>query len=194
MVERNSKLIKRSLKNVIDTNLVQKQLVCRSLSSTSLLLRTPQFELIGSRVVRGPDWKWKKQDGSKIFKFFKMLAFVKGGQGHVGTIRKFESYEEVVVVWDNGKCANYRCAGDFDIRILESSPSGLFHESIKCDECEQNPLCGIRWVCADCLSGENKNISLCSQCYHGDQHSVKHSFYRLLTQTSEKLHLIIKFE
>lgn len=31
-----------------------------------------------------------------------------GGEGHVGTIRNFESPEEVVVVWDNGTAANYR--------------------------------------------------------------------------------------
>lgn len=28
-----------------------------------------------------------------------------GGEGHVGTVRNFESPEEVVVVWDNG-CDN----------------------------------------------------------------------------------------
>lgn len=48
---------------------------------------------VGARVIRGPDWKWGKQDG---------------GEGHVGTVRNFESPEEVVVVWDNGTAANYR--------------------------------------------------------------------------------------
>ncbi len=57
-------------------------------SSTRLMM-----EGVGSRVVRGPDWKWGKQDG---------------GEGHVGTVRNFESQEEVVVVWDNGTAANYR--------------------------------------------------------------------------------------
>ena len=32
-----------------------------------------------------------------------------GGEGHLGTVRNFESPEEVVVVWDNGTAANYRC-------------------------------------------------------------------------------------
>ncbi|EFX89995.1 hypothetical protein DAPPUDRAFT_232260 [Daphnia pulex] len=45
------------------------------------------LEGVGTRVIRGPDWKWGKQDG---------------GEGHVGTVRNFESPEEVVVVWDNG--------------------------------------------------------------------------------------------
>ncbi len=47
------------------------------------------MEGVGARVIRGPDWKWGKQDG---------------GKGHVGTVRSFES-PEVVVVWDNGTAA-----------------------------------------------------------------------------------------
>ncbi len=38
---------------------------------------------LGTRL----DWKWGKQDG---------------GEGHVGTLRTFDSTEEVLVVWDNG--------------------------------------------------------------------------------------------
>lgn len=67
------------------------------------------MEGVGARVARGPDWKWGKQDG---------------GDGHVGTVRNFESPEEVVVVWDNGTAANYRCAGAYDLRILDSAPTG----------------------------------------------------------------------
>ena len=33
------------------------------------------MEGVGVRVVRGPDWKWGKQDG---------------GEGHLGTVRNFE--------------------------------------------------------------------------------------------------------
>jgi len=128
-------------------------------------------EFIGCRVVRGPDWKWSKQDG---------------GEGHVGTVRSFESYEEVVVVWDNGVGANYRCSGSFDLRILETSCCSIKHENIKCDSCNQFPLYGIRWTCADCLINENVNLNLCSQCYHNDKHQLKHRFYRILTQLSEK--------
>lgn len=47
-----------------------------------------------------------------------------GGEGHVGTVRNFESPEEVVVVWDNGTAANYRCAGAYDLRVLDSAPTG----------------------------------------------------------------------
>jgi len=64
---------------------------------------------IGARVMRGPDWKWSKQDG---------------GEGHLGTVRNFESPEEVVIVWDNGTAANYRCLAAFDLRIVDSAPTG----------------------------------------------------------------------
>lgn len=42
----------------------------------------------------------------------------------MGTVRNFESPEEVVVVWDNGTAANYRCSGAYDLRILDSAPTG----------------------------------------------------------------------
>ena len=48
-----------------------------------------------------------------------------GGEGHVGTVRCYESNEEVVIVWDNGTAANYRCSGQFDLRVLDSAASGL---------------------------------------------------------------------
>ena len=64
---------------------------------------------VGARVIRGPDWKWGKQDG---------------GEGHFGSVRNFESLEEVVVVWDNGTAANYRCYGAYDLRIVDNGPAG----------------------------------------------------------------------
>lgn len=68
-----------------------------------------RMEGVGSRVVRGPDWKWGKQDG---------------GEGHVGTLRSFESPEEVLVVWDSGTAANYRCGSNFDLRVLDNASAG----------------------------------------------------------------------
>lgn len=52
------------------------------------------------------------------------MSLQDGGEGHVGTVRNFESPEEVVVVWDNGTAANYRCAGAYDLRVLDSAPTG----------------------------------------------------------------------
>lgn len=74
-------------------------------------VRINVMEGVGARVVRGPDWKWGKQDG---------------GEGHIGTVRNFESPEEVVVVWDNGTAANYRCAGAYDLKVYDSASTGLY--------------------------------------------------------------------
>ncbi|XP_076298620.1 E3 ubiquitin-protein ligase mind bomb 1 isoform X4 [Lasioglossum baleicum] len=131
--------------------------------------RTTRFmmEGVGARVIRGPEWKWGKQDG---------------GEGHVGTVRNFESPEEVVVVWDNGTAANYRCSGAFDLRILDSAPTGVKHDGTMCDTCRQQPIFGIRWKCAEC-----GNYDLCSMCYHGDKHHLRHRFYRIATPGSERV-------
>ncbi|CAG9784333.1 unnamed protein product [Diatraea saccharalis] len=132
-----------------------------SVSGPSTSSRATRFmmEGVGARVIRGPDWKWGKQDG---------------GEGHVGTVRNFESPEEVVVVWDNGTAANYRCSGAYDLRILDSAPTGVKHEGSMCDTCHQQPIFGIRWKCAECC-----NYDLCSVCYHGDKHHLRHRFYRI---------------
>lgn len=71
---------------------------------------------VGFRVVRGPDWNWGKQDG---------------GDGHMGTVRSYENVNEVLVVWDNGTAANYRCGGPFDLRVLDSAPAGQCGGSIR---------------------------------------------------------------
>ncbi|XP_052746305.1 E3 ubiquitin-protein ligase MIB1 isoform X3 [Bicyclus anynana] len=128
-------------------------------SSSSSRATKFMMEGVGARVIRGPDWKWGKQDG---------------GEGHVGTVRNFESPEEVVVVWDNGTAANYRCSGAYDLRILDSAPTGVKHEGTMCDTCRQQPIFGIRWKCAEC-----SNYDLCSVCYHGDKHHLRHRFYRI---------------
>ncbi|KAG8442174.1 hypothetical protein GDO86_011104 [Hymenochirus boettgeri] len=124
-------------------------------------------EGVGARVARGPDWKWGKQDG---------------GEGHVGTVRSFESPEEVVVVWDNGTAANYRCSGAYDLRVLDSAPTGIKHDGTMCDTCRQQPIIGIRWKCAECT-----NYDLCTVCYHGDKHHLRHRFYRITTPGSERV-------
>lgn len=72
--------------------------------------------LVGARVIRGPNWKRGKQDG---------------GEGHMGTVKGFESTKEVLVVWDNGKTVNdCRCHGSYDLRILDSGPAGLYAHGI----------------------------------------------------------------
>ena len=128
---------------------------------------------IGCRVLRGPDWKWGKQDG---------------GEGNCGIIRNFESNEEVVVVWDNGTGANYRCSGAFDVRLLDTTQSGVKHENISCNSCQlqshQHTLAviyGVRWKCVEC-----NDYNLCSNCYHGDKHQLRHRFNRIVMPNCEK--------
>lgn len=70
--------------------------------------------ICGTRVVRGPDWKYGKQDG---------------GEGHVGTVKMFEencnNEQEVMVVWDYGEIGrHYRCQEHFDLRVLDNSATG----------------------------------------------------------------------
>lgn len=100
----------------------------------------------------------------------------------MGTVRNFESPEEVVVVWDNGTAANYRCMGAYDLRIVDSAPTGVKHEGAMCDFCRQSPIFGIRWKCAECI-----NYDLCSMCYHGDRHNLRHKFERILSPGSERV-------
>lgn len=50
-----------------------------------------------------------------------------------------------------------------------------------CDTCRQQPIIGIRWKCAECT-----NYDLCTVCYHGDKHHLRHRFYRITTPGSER--------
>ena len=75
----------------------------------------------GMRVVRGPNWKWGRQDG---------------GEGVVGTVVDFETVGDpdgcselqraVVVQWDIGKRCNYRSAvgGQYDLLLWDNDPLG----------------------------------------------------------------------
>ena len=72
------------------------------------------------RVVRGPDWEWRNQDG---------------GEGSVGTVVQIGSDTKssitepiVLVQWDCGRKANYRAGmdGKYDLRILDMANGGNF--------------------------------------------------------------------
>ncbi len=51
-----------------------------------------------------------------------------------------------------------------------------------CDCCKQSPIYGIRWKCAECV-----NFDLCSLCYHGDKHNIRHRFYRITVPAAERV-------
>ena len=75
----------------------------------------------GMRVVRGPNWKWGRQDG---------------GEGGVGTVVDVNTLKNagstpdlervVVVQWDLGMRCNYRSAvgGQYDLLLLDNDPLG----------------------------------------------------------------------
>ena len=74
--------------------------------------------LLGTRVVRGPDWEWQNQDG---------------GEGHVGTVvqigkdKKSPTTAQLVwVQWDCGIKANYRAGfhGKHDLRAFDNAIGG----------------------------------------------------------------------
>lgn len=58
---------------------------------------------------------------------------------------------------------------------------GIKHEGTMCDTCRQQPIFGIRWKCAEC-----PNYDLCSVCYHGDKHNLRHRFYRITVPGGER--------
>ena len=83
---------------------------------------------MGTRVVRGPDWSWRDQDG---------------GEGHLGTVAEVQVQEQgegeqkeeaeggrapcvVTVQWDCGNRCRYRCGlgGKYDLRGFDSAPAG----------------------------------------------------------------------
>lgn len=125
--------------------------------------------ICGTRVVRGPDWKYGKQDG---------------GEGHVGTVKNVEeNQQEVTIIWDNGDIRKYpRRQKYFDLRVLDNSITGICHDNSVCSGCGQTPIYGIRWHCGDC-----PNVDLCSVCYHDDRHNIRHRFCRTVIPNGEKI-------
>ncbi|XP_041377288.1 E3 ubiquitin-protein ligase MIB2-like, partial [Gigantopelta aegis] len=122
---------------------------------------------VGARVVRGPDWAGKNQDG---------------GEGGLGTVVS-ESVDngKVKIVWDTGHEGHYRAGHDgrFEIRIYDNAPTGAVHSRVVCDVCKVDPVEGIRWKCATC-----HNFDLCSLCYMSGKHDLSHPFLRHETEMS----------
>ncbi|KAJ6646480.1 E3 ubiquitin-protein ligase MIB2 [Pseudolycoriella hygida] len=127
----------------------------------------------GVRVVRGPDWNWKNQDG---------------GEGHVGTVCEIGRFgslhspeKTVVVNWDSGHRTNYRVGyqGQYDLTIVDNAQIGVKHPNIICDGCSKAGIAGIRFRCAQCT-----NYDLCATCYGADIHDLEHPFIRYQTTNS----------
>ena len=65
----------------------------------------PSTLAVGTRVRRGPDWKWGEQDG---------------GPGSLGTVTGDSGGGWIDVKWDNGRENNYRWGkdGKYDLEAL----------------------------------------------------------------------------
>ncbi|XP_030835711.1 E3 ubiquitin-protein ligase MIB2 isoform X2 [Strongylocentrotus purpuratus] len=123
----------------------------------------------GTRVIRGPDWTYRDQDG---------------GKGHAGAVsslqavcRPYFAKQTVLVQWDNGEKGLYRTGYNqaYDIRILETSNSAR-HLKIWCDACNLEEIKGIRWRCTECYA-----FDLCTTCYMNDEHDLSHVFMRVMS-------------
>eukprot|EP00057_Strongylocentrotus_purpuratus_P031361 XP_784379.3 PREDICTED: E3 ubiquitin-protein ligase MIB2 isoform X1 [Strongylocentrotus purpuratus] len=128
---------------------------------------------VGTRVVRGPDWKWSDQDN---------------GEGHLGTVVTIgkeilnPAHQKIVVVcWDMGKSANYRAGFDenYDLLIYDTAAAGVKHNGVMCDECKEDDIAGMRWKCSSCY-----DYDLCNKCYMTSKHDLKHSFLRIIIPKS----------
>ena len=66
---------------------------------------------IGTRVVRGPDWKWANQDKQR---------------GNLGTVVGVDDDGWVHVVWDHGNGATYRVGqqGCYDLSVYDTAAAG----------------------------------------------------------------------
>lgn len=81
---------------------------------------------VGTRVVRGPHWRWRDQDG---------------GAGQVGQVRMIHDDGWVGVVWTNGNNAIYRWghyydkAKQYDLRVVEepSAPPSKMRDLLRED-------------------------------------------------------------
>lgn len=71
----------------------------------------------GIRVVRGPDWNSKRQDG---------------GEGFLGTIifvpKTGSSDKKVTVIWDSGRELRYNAGedGKYELRVFDTGPAGSY--------------------------------------------------------------------
>jgi len=57
--------------------------------------------------------------------------------------------------------------------------SGVRHNGVRCDECDEDPIRGIRWKCVVC-----HDYDLCHRCYMSNKHKLSHEFVRIDTYLS----------
>ncbi|XP_046454465.1 E3 ubiquitin-protein ligase MIB2-like [Daphnia pulex] len=119
-------------------------------------------ELVGLRVVRGPNWEWDTQDG---------------GEGFVGTVvENIQNSGRVKVRWDSGQEFIYRIGAEdaYDLRVLDSSTVGVKHPGVECRGCGQKDIAGLSWQCFDCPMP----INLCTFCFTNRKREQTHVIFQ----------------
>ncbi|XP_041377262.1 E3 ubiquitin-protein ligase MIB2-like [Gigantopelta aegis] len=121
----------------------------------------------GLRVIRGPDWSSGSKDG---------------GEGHVGTVVSYGKDQTAEIIWDNGNqtISSIGKSNKFELRVLDSAPVGIRHQSITCNECNEVGVVGMRWHCMRC-----DDYDVCSLCYVTGKHDLTHPFTRYDTPKSQ---------
>lgn len=123
----------------------------------------------GQRVVRGPDWEGRDEDGGSHYLGTIVSVFQPGTDSGYTT-------HPVEVQWDAGEGGLYRagCTNETcDLRLIDAGPTGITFPNTTCGSCETNDVVGTLWKCAVC-----KHYCLCHCCYMNDRHNVEHEFVR----------------
>lgn len=102
------------IKSVVFDKLEQ-DLICVDVSEELAKYKSQEY-VVGSRVVRGDDWKWGAQDG---------------GKASEGTILSEIKYGWVEVMWDSGSFNLYRIGseGKYDLKIAPSNDKSKLEEN-----------------------------------------------------------------
>lgn len=95
--------------------------------------------LVGSRVLRGPNWEGREADG---------------GEGYLGTVVRLLGEGEVVVLWDTGHETTCKAGrdGEFALRVFDSAPAGEYIDI------------GLKYIAVQKLSPLNTHTSEVKEC------------------------------
>nr|NP_001122364.1 zinc finger protein (ZZ-type)-2 [Ciona intestinalis]FAA00193.1 TPA: zinc finger protein [Ciona intestinalis] len=98
----------------------------------------------------------------------------------LGTISEVHT-NKLMVVWSNGIKETVTADSCNTLCLYDSAVAGVTHEDKKCKTCTECPIYGTLWKCYDCM-----DFYLCSDCYHNNEHSLQHKFWRLAKPGDKK--------